>query len=631
MKKQYARLNIREIRPEGWLEQQLRIQMNGLTGMLYDIWDSVGSYSGWLGGTGDGWERVPYYLDGLLPLSWHLNDKKHWDLCLRFIEWTLNSQDENGNYGPVDTKGEQWARFQMLKVLIQYAELTGDDRVAPFTKKYLTYVAELGEKTPIREWSRARIPDLLYTGKWLYERTGDEEILELLRRIDSYSLDWCDFLDELPFPRPTSYYINWKNLEATENREFLDDIVPYHYTHIVNVTMGFKHPALRGWLFDDAHQKEIARRGIEDVIKAHGVPSGCINGDEHLAGPNPVHGSELCSVVEYMFSLQSLLEVFGDPWYADQMERLAYNALPATITEDFMGHQYLQQANQVLSDFTKRPWFNNGEASNTYGLEPNFGCCTANMHQAWPKFVNSLWFSEGEDTLVSMVFAPCIVETGTGPDTIRIRLETGYPFRDTLTYHLVKIPEGKRKQKIKVRIPGWCTAPEVTGNDYRMEEGFLVFSEGLKAGDYIQIRFPMEVRYSNWYHNSRTVERGPLVYGLDIQERWEVCKEVAGVKDYCVYPESPWNYALNEDLNAEVEESNVGEKPFSGGTPAVRIRVSAKKLPCWKMDGGNAGDLPQSPVTVNEAEERILLIPFGNTKLRISEFPWYKKKGEEEL
>ena len=40
-----------EVKPKGWLLKQLQIQMNGLTGILYDIWDSVGSYSGWLGGT----------------------------------------------------------------------------------------------------------------------------------------------------------------------------------------------------------------------------------------------------------------------------------------------------------------------------------------------------------------------------------------------------------------------------------------------------------------------------------------------------------------------------------------------------------------------------------------------------
>ena len=70
---------IPEVKPQGWLKRQLEIQMQGLTGILYDIWDSVGSYSGWLGGTGENWERAPYYLDGLLPLAYYLDDTGHWE------------------------------------------------------------------------------------------------------------------------------------------------------------------------------------------------------------------------------------------------------------------------------------------------------------------------------------------------------------------------------------------------------------------------------------------------------------------------------------------------------------------------------------------------------------------------
>ena len=162
------KLKLTEIHPEGWLKRQLQIQMNGLTGKLYDIWDSVGSYSGWLGGTGESWERAPYYLDGLVPLSYYLEDKEHWELCCRFIEWTLNSQQEDGNFGPKVTLHEQWSKFAMLKVLIQYEEITGDARVIPFAVNYLQYIADVSKKIKIREWSEARIPDLLYVARKRY-------------------------------------------------------------------------------------------------------------------------------------------------------------------------------------------------------------------------------------------------------------------------------------------------------------------------------------------------------------------------------------------------------------------------------------------------------------------------------
>ena len=147
-----------------------------------------------------------------------------------------------------------------------------------------------------------------------------------------------------------------------------------------------------------------------------------------------------------------MLEAVGLPCFADKMERLAYNALPATITEDFMAHQYVQQANQVLVSKAKRNWFNNNEESNMFGLETNFGCCTANMHQGWPKFVKSLWYRESDSEVVSMVFAPCRLETEAEGKKLCIREETEYPFKEKITYHVEEASHDGLE--FKIRIPG---------------------------------------------------------------------------------------------------------------------------------------------------------------------------------
>lgn len=620
--KRLTKLNLTEIRPEGWMKRQLEIQMEGLSGKLYDLWDSVGSYSGWLGGTGESWERAPYYLDGLIPLSYYLKDKKHWDICMRFVEWTLNSQTEDGNFGPVMTRTDYWSRYAMLKVLIQYYEITKDERVLSFEKNYFTYVLQEIKSRPLVNWSRARVPDLMYCMKWVYEKTGDESVPRMAREIDKHSLDWISFMDILPFPRSSSYYMTWENIENINHNE-LDKIVPFHATHIVNVTMGLKHPALHQYFFGDIDAADITARGIAQLDHYHGVVSGCINGDEHLSGSDPRQGAELCSVVEYMFSLSVMLEILGDTKLADKLERLAYNALPATITEDYMAHQYLQQANQVQVDIRKRPWYNNRNDASIFGLEPNFGCCTANMHQGWPKMINALWYKSEEDALVSMVFAPSRVEAEVGGEQVSVSLETEYPFKDTLCYHFHR-PLSK-ELTLKVRVPSWCKELQVDCPGAELiqgEDGMIAITKAFGKNDRVLVRFPMEVTFSHWYKDSVAVERGPLVYGLDIKERFEVIKEVAGIRDYNVFAESDWNYALSLRDEAKVEETELEAVPYNKKKPPVRIYMKAKKVPSWKLENGNTTEIPDKQEIAGEAED-VSLIPFGCTNLRISQFPWY--------
>src|SRR5258708_24302601 len=50
----------------------------------------------------------------------------------------------------------------------------------------------------------------------------------------------------------------------------------------------------------------------------HGQVTGMFSGDECLAGRNPLQGTELCAVVEFMYSLEHLFAVFGDPAFGDR-------------------------------------------------------------------------------------------------------------------------------------------------------------------------------------------------------------------------------------------------------------------------------------------------------------------------
>src|SRR5579884_1516939 len=89
-------LPLGSIRPTGWLRDQLLIQANGLAGHLDETWPDVGPNSGWLGGTGESWERGPYYLDGLVPRAYLTGEAALIGKARKWMSWTIEHQSAEG-------------------------------------------------------------------------------------------------------------------------------------------------------------------------------------------------------------------------------------------------------------------------------------------------------------------------------------------------------------------------------------------------------------------------------------------------------------------------------------------------------------------------------------------------------
>jgi Enterochelin esterase and related enzymes len=188
-------LPLTSVKPTGWLLDQLRIQSRGLSGHLDEFWPDLSSNSGWLGGSGESWERGPYFLDGLVPLAYLTGDAKLIAKVKKWMDWTLDHQQPDGWIGPTNQQNPRqaydwWPNFVMLKAMAQYQEATGDPRVMPAMERYFAHQAKTLEQHPLKQWAIYRWQDEVLTLFWLYNRNGDSTLLDLARKLHAQGHDW---------------------------------------------------------------------------------------------------------------------------------------------------------------------------------------------------------------------------------------------------------------------------------------------------------------------------------------------------------------------------------------------------------------------------------------------------------
>ena len=627
MPQQFIKLPTGSIKPDGWLLTQLQLQKDGLNGHLGEIsaWLQKED-NAWLKAGGKwGWEEVPYWLRGYAGVAYLFEDKAMLDEAKIWIESILKSQRENGNFGPsAETKGTQdfWPNMIALWILQSYHEYTGDARVIDFMTRYFHFQLTVPDELFMRKsWQHYRGGDNLWSVAWLYNRTGDAKLLELADKIHRNTANWTK-ATELP---------TWHN---------------------VNVAQGCREPATYYLFTGDSHMMKASYNVQSLVRRSFGqVPGGMFGADENarIGFFDPRQGTETCGFAEQMASDEIMLLITGDPYWAENCEDIAFNSYPAAFMPDYKSLRYITSPNMVMSDSENhKPGIDN--AGPFLAMNPfSSRCCQHNHGFAWPYYAEHLILATPDNGAAAVLFNACEAQmkVADGKEIV-IKEMTDYPF-DTQISFTVETNEETVKFPFYIRIPSWTRNASLKINGkataVNTESGnYLCIHREWKNGDKVEVNYPMEISYRIWQvnKNSVSVDYGPLTLSLRIAEKyveknsaetaiwdskWQEGADTSQWPSYEIYPDSPWNYALQVQSVKLKERKDLkpGVNPFTQADIPLVFEAYGRQIPDWKIDEYKlCGVLPDEDAVKSDTSEKLELIPMGAARLRISAFPTCK-------
>lgn len=386
---------------------------------------------------------------------------------------------------------------------------------------------------------------------------------------------------------------------------------------------------------------QTASDAVQWTFQYHGAASGTVLGDERIVGLSPYSGSELCTVVETMFSLSYLYQALGTNALADRVELATFNALPAMMTGDHWAHQYMAQANQPYSKkLSQSPFWNSGVLAQTFGLEPNYPCCTVNHHQGWPKFLANSWSRVGGDGFAHVLLSPGSVRSS---DTT-IECETKYPFGDSFTYRI----HGDSSVKLYIRVPEWAdhaaSSLSMNGEDsvsLSPDPVTGLHKVELASGESVlTFNLNCSVRTQARANDTIAVYRGALLFALEVNSTdvsmpprsFNLQKELSDgyaprkAVDWNMTNTSAWNVAIDPSTltfhSTADEDERLPSPIFEPGAPPVYMTATGCQIK-WPLHLGSV------PGAVPPAEDRkcieepyeVRLRPYGSAKLHMAELP----------
>jgi hypothetical protein len=629
----FAELPVGSVTPRGWIKGWLQRQADGLTGHPENLaypYDTC-MYAGQIppppvphGQNWWGYEQSGYFVDGAVRLNHLIDSADAKKIPAANIKYIL----ENSGPGKLGESVWGWPNTVVGRALMAEHSETGDVKVAQTLNDCLLGSRNFGGRDGL----------LAEEALYLYGLSGNPRLLAIAQRsYDRYFVsDPRSFsqADKIRGDKPLREH----GVTAAEQLKLLP--LMYCYT-------------------GDKEALELANLAYKKVEGDSLMPDGGIVSSESLGTTafNSLH--ETCDITDWSWSFGYMLMASGDVHWADRIEQMIFNALPGAVTKDFKQLQYFSSANQILASDTACPRIAMTRMS--YRAAHETECCSGNVNRAMPNYVTRMWMRM-DGGIAATLFGPSEIKTEIDGQQVTITEETDYPFRETISFK-VKIAK-PATFNFGLRIPEWCGAASVkiNGKSSGVENKagtFTILKREFQDGDVVELQLPMNVQLKEWFAGGAvSVERGPLVYSLKIDEQRVASQHepdairrilkgnnVQGFPALEFFPASEWRYGLdaaqkNAPEKFKVIESPMTENPFLAATAPIRIEVSLRALPQWeaawrpvleppppdlKQSPKNPAALPdEAGLQPSGGIKTMTLLPYGSTHLRLTTLPVVK-------
>ncbi|KAL1745004.1 hypothetical protein HDZ31DRAFT_82266 [Schizophyllum fasciatum] len=630
----YSNIPIGSIKPSGWALDQAQVQADGLAGHLREF-DSY---------------------NGAVALAYQLRDERLIGEVRDFVDHLLATQQDDGWLGPEAPNADGsprlvFPRYLVLMGLTQYVEAEPSDaeRVLDAIHKFADLAYDLwtngtygGPELGFQfEYQYVRWEELVLSLQWLYDHDARGKEDQLLKTME--------------LVKDSGY--SWKNDWFVEGKFPKEEVWTYVSQTSLNKNAALKSEALTWRMTGDDSDKQSTLDRIDMLYKYHGRASGTFSADEHLGGLNPARGTELCTVVEQLFSLAIVYATFGGNDIADRVERLAYNALPAGIMYDFWFNQIWAK------EMDPKPFGANGPRSNIFGFEPipadailsrlsaaryatNLRNLVVNHGQGAPKYWGHAFFIDNSDnSLVHALLGPSTLNTTLGNDTdVQVTVDTLYPFGNVLKYSVT----ASAPFDFKIRVPSWAKTDgstiSVGGGEVKpleVDSGTSLYKVKIQKGSTdIVVVLDMQVGVEKRLNDAVAVSRGPLNYALELTYNTTTTEGLRCARqlytserpiqtdnhtvDNILLPTSDWALAINPDTITVHDNSNKTDAlptyTWQPGNQPVSMTVQACTIE-WEIVNGTASAPPPSPNACTGDVFEARLLPFGASQLRLGEIP----------